>query len=727
MDLLIKNIRDDRKYYNIDYKLKVSGKLKNGIEIEFFVIHPLTNVKNHLNEVVRCLISIHKINNIQKKTKNSKDLGLTDEIIGLYLGPYEIPDVWLTVANNIMYQDYYHALEVKEGIFLLDPKGLESFELIKGDKISIKIGDLELRAWSTINEFEQNLKSLENKKLKEIISLQQKKECKINDYIKITLQKEELNFLKNKKFELICSLKIKDKWFVCGVEDIEFPLDDINDTDSLDNTADQFDKDLKIRFRKLSSWSRGYKDLKPEQKYEIYCNNLKAWKEHNYDSRLFRCSYVFKLLKKLWKEGDPLAMEVFRKEIIKRILSGYSTVIKYLLNYSFLKYLSDNQIYQLINDLNSNFDVFLSTGYQINKTILWTKFGKYLKKKRSMELYSILSDVFYKKILANSTNIEVFCSDLIELEDDRFSIELIEDILKKSNNLDKSIENNINFILCINNIHLNILDRALDYYDKTKRFTSRWSRFPDILKKLKELEKLKGKLSKYWKNSLDTKNFMNKLISLLNLPDSSTINEILEYISQKGDFTSNLKNRIFQYLRKVQKQKPEFFYTIRSFLKSVKKTKFKTFKFIISDAFKLDTFQGGVQIYLNNKKILSKDYISSIRVSHLMKGVDQDMDGSKSTFHESDEILVTGCGFYGCCPGLNWRLIHDGEYVIIDNITWDSSKPEECIPIEGVYRVHLDDYRSEALRLEQIYKKAAEKKNIIQWKKPSKKGRNKFK
>ncbi len=72
-------------------------------------------------------------------------------------------------------------------------------------------------------------------------------------------------------------------------------------------------------------------ELSPEVEFWGHCSNIQAWYEFNYDSRLLHRNLAFPLLKKLTKEGDPLAKNVFKNEIAKRIDIGNKNVIKYLI------------------------------------------------------------------------------------------------------------------------------------------------------------------------------------------------------------------------------------------------------------------------------------------------------------------------------------------------------------------------------------------------------------
>jgi len=60
-------------------------------------------------------------------------------------------------------------------------------------------------------------------------------------------------------------------------------------------------------------------------------DNLQVWYENHYDTRLLHRNLAFALLKKLADVGDPLAKDVIKNEIAKRIDAGNINVIKYLI------------------------------------------------------------------------------------------------------------------------------------------------------------------------------------------------------------------------------------------------------------------------------------------------------------------------------------------------------------------------------------------------------------
>ena len=82
------------------------------------------------------------------------------------------------------------------------------------------------------------------------------------------------------------------------------------------------------------------------------------------------------------------------------------------------------------------------------------------------------------------------------------------------------------------------------------------------------------------------------------------------------------------------------------------------------------------EIYFNDRLIVKEDAFF-INIPTLKEGIVNDISIVDTVFsQDKNPILVTGCGYFGCCPGLFWKLVHEGEF-----------------------RIKLEDYRIEVLRL----------------------------
>lgn len=154
------------------------------------------------------------------------------------------------------------------------------------------------------------------------------KEFKVNEYITLKLESgESFIYIKGEKFLQCIRLVLN-----IGAKDITI----YDQIDSIDEVADVYKRKTieqnKI-FQGLSVKpdSNQNHDITPEQEFWGHCSNLQTWVENDYDTRSLHSNLAFPLLKKLSEEGDPIAKEVFKKEIIKRFKSGYPAVVRVLL------------------------------------------------------------------------------------------------------------------------------------------------------------------------------------------------------------------------------------------------------------------------------------------------------------------------------------------------------------------------------------------------------------
>ncbi len=81
-------------------------------------------------------------------------------------------------------------------------------------------------------------------------------------------------------------------------------------------------------------------------------DNLQAWAENNYDTRLLHRNLAFPLLKRLVDVGDPNARICFAEEIARRAESGYLPVIQFLVMGDYFDYLPPDYINSLVRKTN---------------------------------------------------------------------------------------------------------------------------------------------------------------------------------------------------------------------------------------------------------------------------------------------------------------------------------------------------------------------------------------
>ncbi len=160
------------------------------------------------------------------------------------------------------------------------------------------------------------------------------KEFKINDFLSLKLQNNRTNiYVKNRVFTQCMYLLLN------------IPVDRIRDydiIDSIDEAAEVLDRSLE--------GSRSQHLITPEEEFVGHCSNIQVWAENDYDTRILHRNLAFPLLKRLSDVGDPIAKKKFKEEIALRYSSGHSTVIMFLSQNGYLKYLSSEELECLLDD-----------------------------------------------------------------------------------------------------------------------------------------------------------------------------------------------------------------------------------------------------------------------------------------------------------------------------------------------------------------------------------------
>jgi len=160
------------------------------------------------------------------------------------------------------------------------------------------------------------------------------REFKINDFLSLKLQNNRTNiYVKNRIFTQCMYLLLN------------IPVDRIRDydiIDSIDEAAEVLDRSLE--------GSRSQHLITPEEEFVGHCSNIQVWAENDYDTRILHRNLAFPLLKRLSDVGDPLAKKKFKEEIALRYSSGHSTVIMFLSQNGYLKYLSSEELECLLDD-----------------------------------------------------------------------------------------------------------------------------------------------------------------------------------------------------------------------------------------------------------------------------------------------------------------------------------------------------------------------------------------
>jgi GTPase SAR1 family protein len=163
-----------------------------------------------------------------------------------------------------------------------------------------------------------------------------KTEFVINDFLKLRLEFSKTNIYVGGRMFKQCKFLLLD-----------IPLKkmaDYNTIESIDEAAEKLDRSLEGG----RSPRKFY--ISPEIEFWGHCSNLQVWYENKYDTRILHSNLAFPLLKALVKVGDPLARRVFKEEIAQRFVSGYPSVIQFLLNEKYLEYLNKEEIKSILED-----------------------------------------------------------------------------------------------------------------------------------------------------------------------------------------------------------------------------------------------------------------------------------------------------------------------------------------------------------------------------------------
>lgn len=168
------------------------------------------------------------------------------------------------------------------------------------------------------------------------------KEVPINDFLTLKLGNNgSVDIFVNDEFFDIC------KYLLINIPTYEVErFDEIN---SIDEAAEILDRSME------NEEEFDEHNLNPEELFWGHASNLQAWVESKYNTCLLHRNLAFPLLKKLTEAGDPVAKEVFKHEIAKRIDDGCINVVYYLIIEGYLKYLDREEIQSLF-EINMKLD-----------------------------------------------------------------------------------------------------------------------------------------------------------------------------------------------------------------------------------------------------------------------------------------------------------------------------------------------------------------------------------
>lgn len=183
------------------------------------------------------------------------------------------------------------------------------------------------------------------------------KEFRINEHLTLRLEGEQTN------------IYVDDYYFQgCKYLLLDIGIENASKYDSIES----IDEAMEI-YSKEHEHNRTILD--PETEFWGHCSNIQVWAENNYDTRLLDSRLAFPLLKRLAEAGDPLAMAMFKEEVIKRLESGYHSVVLYLLKRNFLEYFTLEEIEAIeitprektLKRMTDYGDVWYELGYEYHR------------------------------------------------------------------------------------------------------------------------------------------------------------------------------------------------------------------------------------------------------------------------------------------------------------------------------------------------------------------------
>jgi len=176
------------------------------------------------------------------------------------------------------------------------------------------------------------------------------REFRVNEFLSLRLEGEETTIYVRGQAFIQCAFLLLN----INVN----KMTDLNEIESIDEAAEKLDTSMEDE-------TIAYKfKIPPEVEFWGHCSNLQVWYEHNYDTRLIHSNLAFPLLRKLTEAGDPLAKEVFKKEIIRRYKNGINTTREFLEAEGFLRYLTiDERLNLLLN--SDDFNTFIELSEEI--------------------------------------------------------------------------------------------------------------------------------------------------------------------------------------------------------------------------------------------------------------------------------------------------------------------------------------------------------------------------
>lgn len=203
------------------------------------------------------------------------------------------------------------------------------------------------------------------------------KEFQVNDYLTLKLEEHKtVIYVAGERFRQ------------CKYLLIDIPVEEIEsyaEIKSIDEAVEKLD-------HSLESQQRRNVKIPPEVEFWGHCSNLQIWYEHNYDTNLLHSNLAFPLLKKLNDAGDILAKRVFKEEIAKRLGMGSSSVVLYLYEKNYIKYLSREEFW---NNFGIDGEILFEIEQQMKKFEIINEKKVYKKNVDAFDCFLLRSEIAF--------------------------------------------------------------------------------------------------------------------------------------------------------------------------------------------------------------------------------------------------------------------------------------------------------------------------------------------
>ncbi len=230
----------------------------------------------------------------------------------------------------------------------------------------------------------------------------------------------------------------------------------------------------------------------------------------------------------------------------------------------------------------------------------------------------------------------------------------------------------------------------------------------------------------------ENRDFFQALCYFLGQEDIQTVDELLDYISKRTFKDHHVKNVIYQYLRKVGKQRPEHKEKISKKLDIFKKTKFKNFFIHLNGTFyNHGNLTSNIELFVNQKLIYKGK--ADIRLKNIKRAltenisIDLDLKKKNPRFrHGTNPIFRFGtCDLHCCASILLWEIKHIyDEQILIEKIyLYAPHYPnDQSKNLSGPVMITISDLESELKRIQRINDLSKIYGIDVKWKKSSRKG-----